>query len=118
MLPVAVVEHDQYWQYDIEERIYTKSKAGGVLISKGSWFRVAASSGPALQFRLTYAAAPVEDLALAVNRFGDAMRTVVTSMNSTTAQFKPRKGSGSIKKECSDKFNQNAGSKSGKPLVP
>ena len=66
-------DDDSGWLAEIENRIYTRARELGVLISKGSWF--AADSGPIqdLCFRLTFAAAPRDALEVGVQRFGKAI---------------------------------------------
>lgn len=59
---------------DIEERIYQKSRTHGVQVSKGSWFAANQSLADKVFFRLTFAAAPEDDLPVAIENFGKAIR--------------------------------------------
>lgn len=59
---------------DVEDRIYKRSYGNGVLVSKGSWFLSNVEAANEIQFRLTFAAAPVKELAEAVERFAVAVR--------------------------------------------
>ena len=98
-----------------EDRIYSQSKANGVLVSKGSWFGAPAMPD-GIYFRLTFAAAEDTALELAVRRFADAVCAVAPTDTCTSPFFghenSDTSASGVIKNGCSDKFNQNAGSKS------
>ncbi|KAJ4304883.1 hypothetical protein N0V90_000411 [Kalmusia sp. IMI 367209] len=58
---------------NIEDRIYIRAKDLGVLISKGSWFAADSDRPIDLNFRLTFAAAPNNDLEEAVARLGKAI---------------------------------------------
>ncbi|KAF7519148.1 hypothetical protein G7054_g13185 [Neopestalotiopsis clavispora] len=60
--------------FAMEDKIYTKAQANGVLVSKGSWFTQEKPSDEVC-FRLTFAAAPEVDLARAVEGFADAVRS-------------------------------------------
>ena len=103
-----------------EDRIYSQSKANGALVSKGRWFGAPAMPD-GVRFRLTFAAAEETALELAVRRFADAVCIVAPTDTSTlpfcsheNADISP---SGVIKNGCSDRFNQNAGSKSCNPCT-
>jgi aromatic amino acid aminotransferase I len=58
---------------ELEDRIYTKARDFGVLVSKGSWFSSNLDRTDDLCFRLTFAAAAHSDLGLATERFGKAV---------------------------------------------
>ncbi|KAF9636123.1 hypothetical protein BFW01_g7018 [Lasiodiplodia theobromae] len=62
----------------IEEEIFAKAQEEGVLVSKGSWFAAddEAKKAGGVNFRLTFAAAPLDALERAVSRFGAAVRAV------------------------------------------
>ena len=60
--------------FNVEERIYLRAKSHGVQVSKGSWFATGDNVSVDVRFRLTFAAAPVYCLELAIQRFGDALR--------------------------------------------
>lgn len=62
----------------IEDRIFTQAQEEGVLVSKGSWFAAddEAKRTAGVNFRLTFAAAPLDALERAVSRFGAAVRAV------------------------------------------
>ncbi|KAK7725831.1 hypothetical protein SLS63_007986 [Diaporthe eres] len=60
---------------DIEDRIYKRAHDNGVLISKGSWFNSVVDPTDEIHFRLAFAAAPVKELAEAVQRFAVAVRS-------------------------------------------
>ncbi|KAB2575610.1 Aromatic amino acid aminotransferase [Lasiodiplodia theobromae] len=62
----------------IEDRIFTQAQEEGVLVSKGSWFAAddEAKKAGGVNFRLTFAAAPLDALDRAVSRFGAAVRAV------------------------------------------
>ena len=60
---------------EVEEEIYDACIEKGVLLCRGSWFR--AEPGQPLRelfFRTTYAAASAEQMNLAIERFGAAVR--------------------------------------------
>lgn len=59
--------------FDTEERIYSKARNNGVLVSKGSWFVPDTESINGVYFRLTFAAAAELDLVEAIQRFGNAI---------------------------------------------
>lgn len=59
---------------DIEDRIYTSAREGGVVVSKGSWFESVETRSLVISYRLTFAAAPVDVLRPAVERFSIALR--------------------------------------------
>ena len=67
--------HLQFQQYslDIEDRIYTKARKGGVIVSKGSWFDCAIRESSSIYFRLTFAAALSSVLESGIERFGVAI---------------------------------------------
>jgi aromatic amino acid aminotransferase I len=58
---------------DIEERVYTKARENGVLLSKGSWFAVDEGLS-SVHLRMTFAAAPHDALAKAVEIFAKTLR--------------------------------------------
>ena len=58
---------------DTEERIYSRARSNGVLVSKGSWFIPDTERISGVYFRLTFAAASEPDLTEAVQRFGNAL---------------------------------------------
>lgn len=62
---------------DLEDLLFEKARAYGVLVSKGSWFRHDRGSTTNVHVRVTFAAAPEGDLNLAISRFGDAVRTLL-----------------------------------------
>ncbi|KAI9735656.1 MAG: Aromatic/aminoadipate aminotransferase 1 [Cirrosporium novae-zelandiae] len=60
---------------ELEHEIFETAVECGTLVSKGSWFR--ADKGGVVKdmfFRVTFAAAPEEKVAIAIQRFGDALR--------------------------------------------
>ena len=59
---------------DIEDRVYAKARDNGVLVSKGSWFAVDRDKSYDVHFRMTFAAAPLQELAKAVEKFADTIR--------------------------------------------
>jgi aromatic amino acid aminotransferase I len=63
---------------ELEDRIYTKARDLGALISKGSWFSSHSGRIEDLCFRLTFAAAAHGDLGLAVERFSKAVNAEFT----------------------------------------
>ena len=69
-------EQEQLSLLDIEERIYVKAQENGVLISKGSWFKVAVRQDQSfdLCFRMTFADASKDSFDQAAERFGDSVR--------------------------------------------
>lgn len=100
---------------DIEDSIYSQSRANGVLISKGSWFGTPATP-ESLYLRLTLAAADEAALETAVGHFAGTLDTVLP-LNMPNSQPRDhgntgRSTAGVIKNGCSDKFIQKAGSKS------
>lgn len=60
---------------DVEDRIYNAAHENGVLVSKGSWFLSNVEAACEIHFRLTFAAAPIKELAEAVERFAVAVRS-------------------------------------------
>ncbi|KAK1752378.1 pyridoxal phosphate-dependent transferase [Echria macrotheca] len=61
----------------IEEAIFEKCIANGVLVGRGSWFRAEHGRPPrGLFFRTTFAAATPENMREAISRFGAAVREV------------------------------------------
>lgn len=60
---------------DIEDRIYKRAHNNGVLVSRGSWFISDIEATREIHFRLTFAAAPTKELAEAVQKFADAVRS-------------------------------------------
>ncbi|KAL1858749.1 hypothetical protein Daus18300_009883 [Diaporthe australafricana] len=64
---------------DIEDRIYTRAVDNGVLVSKGSWFTSEVEKIYDIHFRLTFAAAPFKELAGAVQRFANAVRSELSN---------------------------------------
>ena len=62
---------------EVEDEIFHAAIAGGTLTSRGSWFRAESGNpGNDLFFRTTFAAAPNDQVAEAIKRFGDALRGV------------------------------------------
>lgn len=60
---------------EIEEAIWAETIQHGALVARGSWFSV--SQDEPLQdvfFRITFAAAPLDQIAVAVERFGKALK--------------------------------------------
>ncbi|PWI68273.1 hypothetical protein PCL_02042 [Purpureocillium lilacinum] len=64
---------------DAEDRIYQKSMANGVLVSKGSWFSVGKPQDRHVSFRLTFAAAAKGELAHAIRTFAEAVKSEFSS---------------------------------------
>lgn len=60
---------------EIEEQIFQASIARGVLTAKGSWFRAERDHGTEMFVRMTFAAAPADDITEAIRRFGEALRS-------------------------------------------
>lgn len=61
---------------EIEDEIFQTAISGGTLTSKGSWFRAETGDpGNDMFFRTTFAAAAEDQVAEAIRRFGDALRT-------------------------------------------
>lgn len=61
----------------LEDRIFVRAKELGVLIGRGSWFQAHDLAATAIQFRLTFAAAKMDELETAVCRFGQALSSFV-----------------------------------------
>ena len=62
---------------EIEDEIFHAAIDRGTLTSKGSWFRAEIGNpGDDMFFRTTFAAAPVDQVAEAIERFGNALRFV------------------------------------------
>lgn len=62
---------------EIEDEIFHAAIERGTLISKGSWFRAETGNpGDDMFFRTTFAAAPADQVAEAIERFGTALRAV------------------------------------------
>ena len=62
---------------EIEDEIFHAAIERGTLTSKGSWFRAETGDpGDEMFFRTTFAAAPSEQVAEAIKRFGTALRAV------------------------------------------
>ncbi|KAJ0311195.1 hypothetical protein COL516b_001900 [Colletotrichum fioriniae] len=59
----------------VGDRIYQKAHNNGVLVSKGSWFIADIQTLKDVNFRLTFAAAPVDELDEALQRFASALKT-------------------------------------------
>jgi aromatic amino acid aminotransferase I / 2-aminoadipate transaminase len=59
--------------HDIEDRIYIKARENGVMVSKGSWFAVDKDQTQNVHFRMTFAAAPHDALAKAIEIFADTL---------------------------------------------
>lgn len=60
---------------EIEEEIYNRSIANGVLVCRGSWFSADPSKPPrGMFFRTTYAASSEENMVMGIERFGAAVR--------------------------------------------
>lgn len=70
----APLNETQSLLLEIEDKIYTKSKKIGVLVSKGSWFATEKFQPSGLCFRMTFAAAPEDALERAIARFGAVLR--------------------------------------------
>lgn len=69
-------DHGKRKLEDIEQEIFDACIDGGVLVARGSWFRAehhVPLSG--LYFRATYAMASLENMDIAISRFGDAVRS-------------------------------------------
>lgn len=64
---------------NIEDKIYKKALDNGVLVSKGSWFISNVEAIDDIHFRLTFAAAPTNELAEAVQKFAIAVRSELLS---------------------------------------
>ncbi|KAF2498737.1 PLP-dependent transferase [Lophium mytilinum] len=101
----------------IEDQILSQAKANGVLVNKGSLFRVDHIYPAEICFRLTFAAAPQGDLDRAVSRFGDAVSSVleldsVSSLYSAVHEDPCIAASGATKNGCSARLSQKSGSKS------
>ncbi|KAF2149360.1 aromatic aminotransferase Aro8 [Myriangium duriaei CBS 260.36] len=56
-----------------EEKVYVEAQGNGVLISKGSWFDASSLETSDVHFRLTYAAAPVDELTVGVQKFAKTL---------------------------------------------
>jgi aromatic amino acid aminotransferase I / 2-aminoadipate transaminase len=72
-------QKDQISVAEIEDRVFEKAVANGVLLVKGSMFLADEDEGEAspeqgLFFRATYAAAREDQIVEAIRRFGDALR--------------------------------------------
>ena len=59
---------------DVEDEIFHAAIDKGTLASKGSWFRAEGGTADEIFFRCTFAAAPNEEVRIAIERFGDALR--------------------------------------------
>lgn len=59
---------------DIEDRVYTKARENGVLLGKGSWFAVDTGLSNSFHLKMTFAAAPHDALAKAVEIFAHTLR--------------------------------------------
>ncbi|KAL2271122.1 hypothetical protein VTJ83DRAFT_493 [Remersonia thermophila] len=60
---------------EIEEEIFNRCIAKGVLVARGSWFRAQQDKPPSgLYFRTTFAAATPENMREAIRRLGEAIR--------------------------------------------
>ncbi|KAH7149907.1 pyridoxal phosphate-dependent transferase [Dactylonectria estremocensis] len=59
---------------EVEDNIFTTACENGVLVSKGSWFAASKEQAPQVCFRMTFAAAPENDLTEAIERFAAAVR--------------------------------------------
>ncbi|KAI9869958.1 MAG: Aromatic/aminoadipate aminotransferase 1, partial [Pleopsidium flavum] len=61
---------------EIEESIFQASVERGVLVMKGSWFRAErdVDTDMGMFFRATFAAAPGDQVAEGIRRFGEALR--------------------------------------------
>lgn len=77
--PDASPDERRQSHFDVEDRVYSRAKVYGVHVSKGSWFAVGEPSTENMYFRLTFAAAPDHDLALAIERFGSALEAEFTT---------------------------------------
>ena len=59
----------------MEEEIFDRCIAKGVLVARGSWFRAEHDTPPSgLFFRATFAAATPENMTEAIRRLGEAIR--------------------------------------------
>jgi aromatic amino acid aminotransferase I len=60
---------------EMEEEIFNRCIAKGVLVARGSWFRAEQNAPPSgLYFRTTFAAATPENMTEAIRRLGEAVR--------------------------------------------
>jgi len=70
---------------DIEERIFMAGIDEGALVTRGTWFSAnPVADQKTMFFRTTYAAAPGEQIHLAIQRFGQAIRKefgLISSVN-------------------------------------
>jgi aromatic amino acid aminotransferase I len=66
------------WSHDaIEEQIFMMSIEKGALVTRGSWFFAdEGEEQDKMFFRATFAAAPFDQIDLAIQRFGAAVREV------------------------------------------
>jgi aromatic amino acid aminotransferase I / 2-aminoadipate transaminase len=68
---------DSWKQDDIEEQIFMTGIEHGSLVTRGSWFAFDSEKKQKdMFFRATFAAAPNDQIELAIQRFGDAIREV------------------------------------------
>lgn len=67
---------DDLTAVEVEDQIYFQAKDKGVLISKGSWFAVNSGRAKDIWIRLTFSAAPIQQLSAAVELFGSALEEV------------------------------------------
>lgn len=108
----------------LEERVYSEAKGLGVTICKGSWFESGLHTRlEDTHFRLTFAAAAQDEIAVAIKRFANAINIVTRA--GTSQPCAPRQDAwsedysrcGDRSNGCSDKLSQNAGSNSETPCV-
>ena len=67
---------------DIEEQIFMASIRHGALVTRSSWFFAdSTKEQKQMFFRATFAAAPFDQIDLAIKRFGDAVREVFDLKN-------------------------------------
>ncbi|KPM44442.1 Aromatic amino acid aminotransferase C56E4.03 [Neonectria ditissima] len=68
------IEQTRQFASEIEDRVFNSARDNGVLVSKGSWFVAGTGHSPRVFFRMTFAAAPENDLIQAIERFAMAVR--------------------------------------------
>lgn len=76
-------EHSESLCRKIEDAVWYEARRNGVIISKGTWFEVGPDKPAGIRFRLTFAAAPVDALERAIQRLGDAINKVVSTIGGT-----------------------------------
>lgn len=67
----------------LEEMIFDQACRNGVLVSKGSWFVSSLEEVHGVNFRVTFAAAPTDELTDAIQRFGEALSHVLSKVSSS-----------------------------------